>query len=91
MCAFFCSRVHASSFLLMIMMNEKVIDRKLSDCGLNLTTRLAMRTILFERPRLFPASWDDARWDQFEKSHERTIEEMQKILFTNEVVEGEDV
>ena len=62
------------------MNSESKIDESLREAGHNLTARLALRTIVFDRPRLFPPSWNEARWENFASRHKTIIEATQKLI-----------
>lgn len=62
------------------MNSEREIDESLREAGHNLTNRLALRTVIFGRPRLFPSTWDEARWDNFATRHQAVIEATQQLI-----------
>ena len=72
------------------MNSESKIDESLREAGHNLTARLAMRTLIFDRPRLFPPSWDEARWEGFTITHQGTIDVMRKLI-VNETFDEDEV
>lgn len=62
------------------MKSEREIDESLRESGYNLSNRLALRTVIFDRPRLFPSTWDEARWEGFTRTHQGVIDATRKLI-----------
>lgn len=68
------------------MKSEIEIDESLRKARHNLTVRLALRTIIFDRPRLFPSTWNETRWEVFASTHQGIIDTMRKLI-ANEITD----
>ncbi len=64
---------------------EKELNEKLIKEGLNLGKRLVFRTIVFNRPKLYPSSWGDDRWQSFEHKNFKQINQMKEFVLKNSI------
>ncbi len=67
---------------------EKTLDKNLQEDGINLIKRLALRTLIFDRPKLYPSSWSDQKWESFKQKNIEIITQMKSFVLY-ETVESE--